>query len=186
MNKCKYLCDVAHPYWADVKSLVLVKFRSSSDAHASLILRLYQMHSFSMTVLPCQSILWCSSRQCCATGSAVLSGNPMVFLQAVLCNWQCCLASQSYGVPPGSVVQLAVLSCQEILWCSYRQCCATGSAVLSGNPMVFLQAVLCNWQCCLVSQSCGVPPGSVVQLAVLSCQSILWCPSRQCCATADF
>ncbi len=117
-----------------------------------------------LAVLSCQEILWCSSRQCCATGSAALPVNPMVFLQAVLCNWQCCLVRKSYGVPTGSVVQLAVLSCQEILWCSSRQCCATGSAVLSVNPVVFLQAVLCNWQCCLVSQSYGVPPGSVVQL----------------------
>ncbi len=122
------------------------------------------MLSFSMTVLPCQLILWCSYRQCCATDTATLPVNPMVFLQAVLCNWQCCLASQSYGVPTGSVVQLTVLPCQSILWCSYRQCCATDSAALPGNPMVFLQAVLCNWHCYLARQSYGVPPGSVVQL----------------------
>ncbi len=164
-------------------SLVTVKNKNFLMCIASLILRLCQMLSFSMTVLPCQLILWCSYRQCCATDTATLPVNPMVFLQEVLCNWHCYLASQSYGVPPGSVVQLTVLPCQSILWCSSRQCCATDTATLPVNPVVFLQAVLCNWHCYLASQSYGVPPGSVVQLTVLPCQAILWCSSRKCCAT---
>ncbi len=44
-----------------------LKFRRPLMWIASLILLLCQMLSFSMTVLPCQLILWCSSSQCCAT-----------------------------------------------------------------------------------------------------------------------
>ena len=134
-------------------SLVTVKNKNFLMCIASLILRLCQMLSFSMTVLPCQLILWCFSRQCCATDSAALPGNPMVFLQALSCNWQCCLASQSYGVPPGSVVQLRLLPCQSILWCSSRKCCEIADFWVSK----FLQHLSCS-----DSLTCNVLPVSPI------------------------
>ena len=63
-----HLCDVAHPYWADVKSLVLVKIWKTFDVDCLL-------NSSSM---PDAFFFYDSA--------ALPVNSSMVFLQAVLCN----------------------------------------------------------------------------------------------------